>query len=215
MTNPTPSLRAAGKFEAKAPFDSIVDNDIYYSVEAIRTIQEMEGLKINLYERVYAPANIPVADFPSVVALGKKNKVAIVTLVDRRGNRVNVPTDYLKSFPIVDGVSYERMCVIVDLGPCPPSLKPVIDGILAHFKSYAEANLGISDVKTKLGTIPTIGYLTKDEHESLERARANATESSKSDVSIIKKLQDQLVIRDDYLSRLEAAIRDFGNSGNP
>lgn len=215
MTNPIPSLRAAGKFEAKPPFDQVVDVNVHYSVEAIRTIPEMEGLKLDLYERVYAPANITELDYNTLISVAKAAKAAIITIVDRKGNRVNVPTNYLKSFPLVDGVSYERICMVVDLGPCPPNLLPSITDINQHFKSYAEANLGLENVAVKLGTVPTIGYVSKEQHEAYELARLGNIQVSKSDVAVINQLEEQLILKDDYIERLEQALEAHAQTNNP
>lgn len=205
--NPIPSIRAAGRFEAKAPFDVVVDKDKYYTVEAVRTIPEMEGLKIDVYSRVFKPIGLTVEDYPAVLERAKSQKAVVITLTDRAGTPTYVVSSYLTSFPVVDGVSYERMCVVVDLGPCDPSMRDIIQPTLDHFKSYVEATVGIT-TNPVLGTIPTLGYVSKAQHDALEANRKSKIIDSSSDVVRNRELEAQIIQLKNYIADLEARLED-------
>jgi hypothetical protein len=203
--NMIPSLKAAGRFEALAPFDTVVDTTKYYMVEALRTIHEMESLKLNLYELVFKPVGVLEADFPEVLTRARTAGAIIVSILDRAGIPVYVPSTYFKSFPMTDGVSFERMCAIVDFGPCDPSKKDLLSQCMDHFKSYVLATLGI-DSTVNLGTIPTIGYTSREQADAYELARKAKITDSNNDVSRIRELEAKLVTKDAYIKELELQI---------
>ena len=98
------------------------------------------------------------------------------------------------------------MCLVVDLGPCPPSLKDVLAETIQHIEDYVSAYVGV-ETKTKLGTIPTPIYVSKDQYEAFERTRLNNITNSTSDLAKIRELKDQLVKKDAYIIKLESMIR--------
>lgn len=204
-TSPILTTRLAGRFEASAPFDRVVNPDNYYTVEAIRTIPEMEGLKIDVYTRVFKPVGVSEEDFATVVARAKDVKADVVSLVDRSGTPVYVISSYLTSYPVIDGVSYERMCAIVDLGPCDPSMKDIVSVTLAHFKNYVESTLGIS-TNPVLGTMPTLGYVSKQQHDVYENNRKSKITDSTNDVQRNRELEAEILRLKNYIADLEARI---------
>lgn len=204
--NLIPSIKAAGRFEALAPFDKVVDPDKYYSVEAVRTIAEMEGLKIDVFTRVFKPVGVTEADFQTVLTRARNQGAVVVTLLDRGGVPSYVVSTFFKSFPLVDGVSYERMCLIVDLGPCPPKMREVISQATDHIKSYILDTVGV-DTNVQLGTIPTLGYTSAQQAEAYEATRKSKITNSNNDISRIRELEALLIKRDDYIARLEAQLK--------
>jgi len=204
-TNLIPSMDARGRFEALAPFDSVVDEAKYYTVEAIRNIHEMEALKVDLFTLVFQPAGYTTENFSAALERARKDGAKVLSLLDRSDVATYVLTTFLKSFPLVDGVSYERMCAIVDFGACPPSMKQILSQELEHIKNHVSANVGIETTVT-LGTIPTIGYVSKDQADAYERTRQQNISNSTNDVAKIRELEAKLVKKDAYIQQLEAAL---------
>lgn len=203
--NLIPSLNASGRFEASAPFDVVVDPTKYYTVEALRTIREMEGLKLNLYELIFKPIGVQEADFKTVLDRARGAGAIVVCLLDRAGVETYVLSTYLTSFPLTNGVSYERMCLIADLGACPPSMKDTIAQVQTHMQQYIMDTIGINS-KVDLGTIPTIGYVSADQAAAYETTRKNNITNSTNDVAKIRDLTQQLADRDTYIASLEAKV---------
>ena len=204
-SNLIPSINAAGRFEALAPFDKVVLPTTYYVVEALRTISEMQALKLNLFTLVFQPIGVTEADYPVVLERARGQGAIIVTLTSRSGVPVYVLSTYFKSFPLIDGVSYERMCLIVDLGPCPPSVKDAIAQVQTHTQEYVKATLGL-ETTVKLGTVPTIGYVSAQDALLFETTRKNLITSGENDVAKINDLQAKAVQRDAYIAQLEAQL---------
>lgn len=200
-----PSLRAAGKFVASVPYDRVVNPDVFYSVEAIRTIPEMQGLNINVYARVFKPIGLAETDAQAAITAAIAANAAVISLIPRSGPPVYVLSTYLTSFPLTDGYSYERMCIITDCGPLPPEYKDSLTQAMEHFNSYVKDHYGIT-VTSKLGTIPTIGYVSKDEHDDAERTRQNAITDNGNDLATIRDLMAKLENRDAYIRDLETRL---------
>ncbi|MNM08992.1 hypothetical protein D3C81_190720 [compost metagenome] len=203
--NIIPSLRAAGKFVAIPPYDRVVNPNTFYTVEAIRTLPEMQGLNINIYDRVFKPVGLAEADYPSVIQQGIADETAVISLIPRLGPPVYVLSTYLESFPLVDGYSYERMCLITDFGALPPEQKDSLGVAMDFFKDYVLDNFGI-DAKVSLGTIPIIGYLSKEEHDILENTRKNRITDNTSLLAKNRQLEADLEARDAYIKELEGRL---------
>jgi len=205
INNIIPGLKAAGKFEANAPFDRVVNPETFYSVEAQRTIPEMQGLNINIFARVFAPVGILEADYPAMLATAVSAGAVVISLIPRIGAPVYVLSTHLKTFPLVDGWSYERMCLVVDVGALAPDMKESLAQAGEHFQQYVLAHYGI-DAKVQLGTIPVIGYVSQFEHETMETVRKNRITDNTNDVATIRNLEAQIVTKDAYIKDLEARL---------
>lgn len=204
-SNLIPSMRAAGRFEALAPFDRVVIPSTYYKVEALRTISEMQALKLNLYTLMFAPVGVLEADYSAILERARSSDAVVVTLTSRLSPPVYVLSTFFKSFPLVDGVAYERMCLVVDLGPLPPSLKDGLAQVEAHVKQYVLSTVGL-DSTVSLGTIPTIGYTSAQDAQIFENTRRNKITNGDNDIAKINALQATLVKRDAYIAQLEAKL---------
>jgi len=200
-----PSIDARGRFEAEAPFDTVVKPEVYYTVEAIRNIHEMEALKLDMFELVFKPAGITADAFPAALEAARKKGAKVLSLLDRADVATYVLTNYLKSWPLVDGVSYEHMVVIADLGPVPPSMADILAKEIEHIKNHIEANVGITTSVT-IGTIPTIGYVSKEQADAYENVRKSKITDNGNDVARIRELEAQKVRDDAYIAQLEAAL---------
>lgn len=203
--NIIPAIGAAGRFEAIAPFSTVVNPNTFYTVEATRTIPEMQGLKIKIYERVFKPIGLSEADYPTVLEKAISENAVVVSLIPRSGPPVYVLTTYLKSFPLVDGYSYERMCIVTDCGALPPEMKDNLVLAMQHFDTYIKAHFGVEG-KSTLGTVPVIGYVSKNEHDVFETTRKNTITDDSNDLSRIRDLEAALVARDEYIKDLESRL---------
>lgn len=205
--NIIPAVYAAGSFEAIAPFDSVVDPKIFYTVEAVRTVPEMQALKVDLFRTVFAPAGVDEATYGDMVARAIQDGAVVISLTSRGREPVYVLSTHMKSFPLVDGVIYERMCIISDLGAVPPALKDRINAAIDHFNNYIKNSIGIASPKTFIGTIPTRGYVSKEQSESWEKSRQTSITEEPSDLVRAEKLTVENQQLYAYIAELEAQLK--------
>lgn len=203
--NLIPAIYSAGSFEAINPFDKVVDPTKYYTVEAVRTIPEMQAMKLNLYELVFKPIGVAEADYQTVLDRAIGMNAVIVALTSRNAQTVYVVSSYFKSFPMVDGVRYERMALIVDLGPCPPGLKDVLTQAQDDIRDYVENAVGITS-QIRLGVIPTTGYVSKSQADVFENARKNKIKDNTNNVARVRELETTVSALQQQVLELEAAL---------
>lgn len=200
-----PSLKVVGRFEAAAPFDRVINPMSSYTVEAIRTVGEMQGLNINIYQRVFAPLGIDQAAYltmlEQIVAAGG----VVITLIPRKGAPVYVVSTYLKSFPLTDGFLYERMVVVSDLGALSSDMKPALEEAITHFHDWVLEHYGIQSA-VKIGTVPVIGYVSQFEHETLETARKNRITDNQSDLAKSLSMEKTIASQQAYIKELEGRL---------
>lgn len=207
MNNAIPSIRASGSFEADAPFDQIVKKDVFYTVEAIRTIPEMQALNLDIYKLVLQPVGVSENDYQTVLERALAQEATVCALTSRGNPVVYVFSTYFKSFPLVDGVVYEHLCLVVDLGAVPPSTKDVINSGIDHINSYVKGALGIKNPKTTVGVIPTRSWVSKEQADLWENSRQLQITEEPSDTIRIEQLTSELAASRAYSAELEAALK--------
>lgn len=203
--NLIPAINTAGSFTAINPFDKVVDPTKFYTVEAIRTIPEMQAMKMNLYELVFKPIGVSQDDYQTVLDRAISLNAVIVSLTSRNAPTVYVISTYFKSFPLTDGVKYERMALIVDLGACPPSLKDTLVQAQEEIRDYVTNSVGI-EATVRVGTIPTPGYVSKSQAATFEQTRKNRITDSDNNVARIQKLEKDVASWQTYARQLEAQL---------
>lgn len=213
MPNNIPSINAGGKYTASAPFDKVVNPSVFYVAEAIRTIPEMLALKLDLFNLIYVPMGYSkekpddVTYVNGEIEQGTAQGAVVVTLTSRGKPPVYVLSTYILSFPVADGVIYERLGMVVDLGPCPPSMKDRVNNGLAHMEAYVKACFGIENPNATLGSVPIRGYVSKETAAAWEKSRLLAITDEPSDVIIIENLKKQVAEQQAYILELEAAVK--------
>ena len=201
-----PALRVTGRFEVLAPFDRVVNPASSYTVEAIRTVGEMQGLNINIYQRVFAPLGIDEPTYLTMLDEIVQAGGAIITLIPRKGTApVYVVSTYLKSFPLVDGFLYERMVLVSDLGALSSDMKPALEEALDHFQTWILEHYGINST-VKIGTVPVIGYVSQFEHETMETARKNRIVDNNSDLAKQLSMEKKIADQQAYIQELESRL---------
>lgn len=205
-TNMIPAPWAAGQFEATAPFDLVVDQSVYYTVEAIRTVGEMQGANQDLYAKVLQPAGIPKDETTAFLDELIKAKSLIIVLTSTGNAPVYVPSAYLASFPAVDGVVFEHMCLIVDLGAVPPQMKDKIQEQLVYIQQYVASNIGV-DAAVQVGVVPTKSYVPKEQADLWENSRQLKIADSTNLIVENEALKQEKIEREAYIVKLENDLK--------
>lgn len=204
--NMIPNLRASGKFVATSPFDTVVNPNTFYTVEAIRTVSEMQALKLDLYTTVWKPAGYPETDYQNLLQQAIQDNAAIISLTSRGQGPVYVPSTSLKSFPMVDGVVYEHLALITDLGSVPPGLKDRVNNAIDHINNYIKGAFGIPNPNTTIGVVPTPGYVSKETADAWEESRQLQITQEPSDAVRLNMMENEILQLKAYIQQLEAAV---------
>lgn len=205
-SNIIPQLYAQGSFEAEAPFDTLVDPAAYYTVQATITPSQMQAKKEDLFKLVWQPAGVSEADYQIQVASLINLNGAIIVLTSKNAPPVYVPSTAIKSFPLVDGVIYEHICLITDCGAVPPSFKDILNSGIDHFNNYMKDNYGLQNPRTTIGTIQTRGYVPKEQAEAWENTRQQVIKTNPSDLVRLNDALKTIAQQTAYIAELEQAL---------
>ena len=207
MSNIIPEIGATGSFVANAPFDGICDQQNVYTVEALRTVEELNIAKVNTYLLVGEPVGWSEAETQSALQDLELQGGVVVTIVAPGLETLHIPSTYFASFPLIDGVVYERLCFIVDLGACPPSMKDELNTYQVFLKDQTKAVTGIAEPEVHIGTVPTKSYVSKEQAQVFENTRRAAITKSASDALRVKELEAQQIADRKYIAVLEEQLR--------
>lgn len=160
----TPPIYAEGIFVCYPPYDSVVDINTVYIVEAIRSFPEMERRKRDVFAEVYEPHKLSETIYKEDAAA----HAAIITLKAVDGTLLFIPNTYIESYPGMAGLEYSRNVVIVDVGMIPSTIDLKL--LVADLQDVITKNVGAT-VDSVVDTMRYEGNITHEEHVALETAR--------------------------------------------
>lgn len=205
MNNMIPAPYVEGSFQAKPPFDTVVDPDICFTVEALRTVGELRSRNFNLYTTVFQPVGITEEESETILSELDNAAGVIIVLTAVGQKNVYLPSSYLLSFPSVDGVRYEHMALIVDLGVVPPQLRNVLAETQQEIQDLVLSRVGV-DTTVNIGVVPTTAYVQAGQARVFENTRKQAITNAKTNIKVIKELQTQVAKQEAYIQLLEQKI---------
>lgn len=206
MSNIIPEIGAQGSFSAKPPFDVVCDPTIVFTVEAMRTPEELRIAKINILSLIGTPAGLDQAGTDQILRDLENSKGVVVTLIAPGKAPIHIPSSHFASFPVIDGVAYERYFLTVDLGVLPPDFKEKVNVLKEELADEVKSMTGVSTPVVHLGTIPTVTYVSRQQHLVNEKTRTNQITKDQSRVERIKELEEQHLKDKAYIALLEAKI---------
>lgn len=182
----TPLINAAGYYEVYAPFK--VRQDVVYKCYAIRTINEYVSRGVDPYETFYKPVNIARSDYDA----DRKNNASIVSLLSADNEYAYIPNTYIKSYPGIGGIKYQKLGVLVEIGLVPADT--VLDEFIEKTKELTKKYIGV-DGKAHKAIIPYLGNVSQEQHINMERTRRGvmATYQTPEEeiMDLRKKVDDQ------------------------
>lgn len=160
----TPPIYAEGIFTCYPPFDSKVDINTVYVVEAIRSFPEMERRDRDVFAEIYQPAELSEAIYNE----DADAHAAIVTLKSTDGTLVFIPNTYIESYPGMAGLDYSRNVVVLDVGMIPATIDLAL--LKKDLLDVVVKNVGAA-VEVTIDKMRYEGNVTHEEHVKLETAR--------------------------------------------
>jgi hypothetical protein len=197
--NIAPPISLRGIWTLADPF-VLVPNTIY-TVEAVRTFDEMLKLNVDVLGRVYTPVGLDKAAFDAdVTALAK-----IVSLTSPGQPTVYVPTTYITSMPDDTAVSYDYVVISAPLGAVPTTLISGIQQLLDTIADDCSDLIGIRPV-VSISVAPSAGTVTADQHRINEENRLaairNRTTEHAENLKLTAENEKLRLIIQDYEKKL-------------
>ena len=159
-----PVINASGSFVLKDKLATAISQEQYYTVVAIRKIEEIEALGIDVLSTYYLPLNLTEEDYTR----DQSNHYSIISLKSSSGEIKHIPSYYLASFPSGSGIVYSVVGLGVELGALP------VDFDLSHLenkiKSLVISEIGVNP-RTRVLTLSNQEMVTQTTHDRIEAAR--------------------------------------------
>jgi hypothetical protein len=182
-----------GRILASSPYDTIVDQNVVYTVEAIRTIGEMINSKQDPLQRVYLDVGRTEEDMLKDMS----DFVRVVVLTNGSGNYGYIPETHVSPATEQGGNEYVEKTVGINLGIMSGSFNTEL--FTKELIAFVESTLGVTPKIKTFDSSSTI-LLNNTDTASLESER-----SSKRDASLYsryKKCVDRNGLLEDKVKRL-------------
>lgn len=198
-SNIVPPLLLAGLWTLKEPFKVVANTK--YTVEAVRTFEEMLKLNVDIVERVYTPVGLDKSAYDSdVLALAK-----IVSLTAPGQTTVYVPSTYIEKMPDDTAVSYDFVVLSIPLGAIPTTLVSQMQQTMDEVKSTISDLIGI-EPEVNVSIAPSAGTVTVEQHRINEENRLNTikrrTTEHAENIALTAENERLRLIIQDYEKRL-------------
>jgi hypothetical protein len=164
--NIVPFIGSRGVFTLTAPFNTILTANTPYTCQAIRTLSDIVAEGGDPYTTYYQANNIPKSKYQSDLADG----VAIISLQSDGGVWAYVPSSYIASYPMTNGVKYRAMVIAVSLGTVPDDLD--LSGLESDLADYASNMIGVK-AAAKTMAVTDAQLVDHDTYKSLEAIRTS------------------------------------------
>lgn len=197
--NIAPPISLRGIWTLADPF--VLTPNTIYTVEAVRTFDEMLKLNVDVLGRVYTPVGLDKAAFDADVAALAK----IVSLTSPGQPTVYVPTTYITSMPDDTAVSYDYVVISAPLGAVPTTLISGIQQLLDTIADDCSDLIGIRPV-VSISVAPSAGTVTADQHRINEENRLaairNRTTEHAENLKLTAENEKLRLIIQDYEKKL-------------
>lgn len=195
-----PDIGAIGIFVLKTPYDTEIAPGTSYSCQAIRKLSDIIGSGSDPFEVYYQPFGIPRATYNNDIT----NGVCIVSLLAGIGQWVYVPSSFILSYPIMNGVTYRTLMLGVNLGPLPDGF--ALAGLKSEVSDTIYDLIGVRpSIKEAVVSAETL--VPKVTHDGIETARLANVTITMSKAARIRKLQSDLGEALTKISQLETYIK--------
>ncbi len=120
----TPQITSEGLFVLRAPFAALLKANTIYTVEAIRSFQELHLLNSDIFKEYYDPLGLTESEYKDDAAAD----VFIITLTakipfsdsgDATESVIYVPDSYILKYPDGNAINYYNFILAIELGPLP------------------------------------------------------------------------------------------------
>lgn len=187
-----------GSFELTAPFTNAVRPNARYTVRSIRCLSSIiaDGEDPRSFYESY---NVPDIDYIRDL----QNDVAIIGIQAVTGEYVYVPQSFIASYPMISGVSYRPLSVVLPLGMIPD------DQDLTNLQAKADilvADLLGIESTSRLVVVGASELHDENAHQRIMLERANMVKVSESPAAMVVRLERENARLREENAALSAAI---------
>jgi hypothetical protein len=168
-----PSLGLKGLYRLKSPFDTQILPTTQYVCTGVQKLSASAANGDDPFETYYQSIGATQTDYDADISAD----AYLVTITSGEGEVFTFPNTALISLPIVDGVTYRNMAMVVSLGAVMDDAD--LDVLSNDIVSHVLKTTGIA-TSIYLSQIGPMTVVTQEQSDALERARALKIQDSDS-----------------------------------
>lgn len=201
MDHILPAIGSRGYYSLAAPFDTLAANNVEYTCQAIRRINDYLANNEDVKATLYLAQGLTEA----VYEQDALENAYIVSLQSRQGHWLYVPYRYVLAYPSTNGVQYRSMMVGVSLPALPASQD--LTAVLSDVKLMVDAWLGIN-CAVRLVETSKVMLVPHDVHIQKKIQRTMQTQGKVTLYAQNVALREENAALLAKLAQLEAYVKD-------
>lgn len=194
-----PVIGSSGIFQLRPPFNTIIESNVRYTCQAVRRLSEYLANNEKPFEDVYQASGLTEGEYN----LHLEEDMYIVSLQSEKGHWLYLPATHVSSYPLVNGIPYRAMMLVVSLPPIP--VERNLEFLELAFKNIVTDSLGV-DSQVKQVEASSVSLISKEKHDLVSGQRAIITESLVTDRARYVKLTQDYQTALDKIQELETYI---------
>ncbi|ANH52247.1 hypothetical protein FDH97_gp149 [Erwinia phage vB_EamM_Deimos-Minion] len=204
-TSLTPPILTKGLFKVATPYMGAanvtdfarVDPGVIYTVQAIRTFQELQALGVDILARVYTPVGLKQADMDADVLVAAN----IITLSAVGRTPIYIPSTYITQFPDDSAIQYQYIVMSMSLGAVPSVIIDQLQQTQDVIKAAISDLIGIEPT-IAIAVAPSTNAVTAEQYRLAEQNRLNAIKRRTTEHA-------QLLEANNTIAQLRTIIADY------
>lgn len=195
---PIPAIGMKGVYTLVTPFRT--EPGEILECTAVRSLKSYIANNDEPLDTVYKPAGLTEDDYNNDL----NEDMEIVSLVNVKGYRIQVPAKYLAGYPAIDGVYYRAITIGVPL-----PLMPVdqdLSFISTDIETLIKDRLGVATAPVLIETTNPVAK-TQDEHKTITAARKAVISGDPTLYSTVTKQNVLIAQQAARIQALEAWIK--------
>lgn len=196
-----PPIGSTGIFKVNAPFNDTIKDTINHTCVAIRRLSDLLNSGLDPFNDYYFLNGLTEEKYKEDIT----DNVCIVSLQTANGNWFYVPSSFIISYPIVGGVAYNSIALMLNIGAIPDALN--ISFLRNTLVDMTESIIGI---RPTIYTVATAEQTMVNEqaHDLAEMARLSKITKTTTDYSELIKVRNENTELKNKISTLEAYIKE-------
>jgi len=195
-----PPINTKGNFSFKEPFDTLLKEDVEYTVTSIRSLSDLVNSEEDPLAGIYTASGLTEEDFKYDV----ENNIPIVVLLSEAGNYYYVPANRITTIPKVEGVRYQDKILAIHLGSLPVIMN--LDLLKDVIKQDVYDTIGV-DSQIEVVLASAVKLVSKEEDKLYTELLANRSSIDKSYRTLYKETKELLDDREIVITKLEDYIK--------
>ena len=196
-----PLVGMTGNFVLRNPFDALISENDVFTIQAVRSISEymvnMKDPKATIYDKYGVSEEDWKIDF--------EQNHEIVSMQSEVGQWLHIPTRFISSYPLTNGVGYQSFTVAIALPAMPVDVE--YDFLLEELQSVATSLLGVNSNTSKVET-SRVALVDNETHRVTQAQRRDRKENAFTYRARLKQSEAKLESAIQKIQALETYIKE-------